>query len=273
MAALSAPHAGNGALPFLIAWGRVLGGLVQLDLGHSAISGTGVWGELRTHLPLTLGLVGEGFVLALLVGIPTGFLFNAGPARRAASPLVQMISAAPIFVGALALVYAAHHLLHWPAPLGTGDKAGLSLLPYTRAEFQAALPPVLAVGLAGAGGGTTGAGGRAAAETQHVSRGGFSFAAWGLTAWDVERTYVIPSVLAGLSGSLGEVVLALLSAAAVIEWVFNYAGAADLFVKSVALRDWSIAAAILFVFAALTMTAHFIGVCLARAGADSGARR
>ena len=43
------------------------------------------------------------------------------------------------------------------------------------------------------------------------------------------------------------------------------AGAADLFVRSVALHDWRIAAAILCVFAALTMTAHFIGVWLSRA--------
>jgi peptide/nickel transport system permease protein len=92
----------------------------------------------------------------------------------------------------------------------------------------------------------------------------------GLSAWDVERTYIVPAVLAGLLAGLGEVMLALVSAAAVTEWVFNYAGAADLFVKSVALRDWSIAAAILFVFAALTMTAHFIGVCAARAIADPG---
>lgn len=269
MAALSGPHAGSGIGPFLAAWGGVLERLLHLDLGNTTISGASVWSELRAHLPLTLGLVGEGFVLALLVGIPVGFLFGAGPARRAASPVVQVISAAPIFVGTLALVYAAFHLLHWPVAIGAGEKAGLNLLPRTLPELQASLLPVLAVGLAGAGAAQL-ALRRAAAETMREPWR-VQLRRMGLTAWDVERAYVIPSVLAGLAACLGEVVLALLSAAAVIEWVFGYAGAADLFVKSVALRDWGIAATILFVFAGLTMTAHFIGVCLARALADPGA--
>jgi peptide/nickel transport system permease protein len=52
--------------------------------------------------------------------------------------------------------------------------------------------------------------------------------------------------------------------------VFNYAGAADLFVKSVALRDWAVVAPILFSFAALTMLADFFGRCAARLLADPG---
>jgi peptide/nickel transport system permease protein len=269
MAALNAPSAAAGLVPFLAAWGGVLSGLIHLDLGHSAISGASVWAELRTHLPLTLGLVGEGFVLALLVGIPVGFLFGAGPARRAASPLLQVISAAPVFVAALALTYVAFQLLHWPVPVGSGEKTALKLLPHTWAELHTVLLPVLAVGLAGAGAAQL-ALRRAAVETMGEPWR-VQLRRMGLTAWDVERTYVIPTVLAGLSASLGEVMLALLSAAAVTEWVFGYAGAADLFVKSVALRDWSIAAGILFVFAGLTMTAHFAGVCLARIIADPGA--
>jgi len=269
LAALGAPHAGRGFMPFMIGWGSVLGSLVQADLGRSAMSGGSVWHELGAHLPLTLGLVGEGFLIALIVGIPIGFLFGAGPARRAASPLVQVISAAPIFVAALALAYLAFHLLHWPVPVGAGEKSGLQLVPHTMAELQAALLPVLAIGLAGA-----------AAAQLALRRGAtdtlrqpwrVQLRRMGLTSWDVERAYVVPAVLAALLASLGEVVLALLSAAAVTEWVFRYAGAADLFVKSVALRDWSIAAAILFVFASLTMTAHFVGVCLARLLADPGA--
>ena len=76
--------------------------------------------ELKAHLPLTLGLVAEGFAVALLVGIPMGLLFGAGPARRAAAPLIQIVSAAPIFCAGLALAYAAANLLHWPVPIDNG---------------------------------------------------------------------------------------------------------------------------------------------------------
>ena len=69
------------------------------------------------------------------------------------------------------------------------------------------------------------------------------------------------------------VAAALLSAAAVAEWVFNYAGAADLFVKSVALHDWAIVAPVLLSFAGLTLIADFIGRCLARPLTDRGAAR
>jgi len=271
MAALGAPHAGNSVTAFLGAWGEAVLGLARLDFGHSAISGASVPAELGAHLPLTMELVAEGFVVALLVGMPVGFLLGAGPARRAASPLVQLVSAAPTFVAALVLAYAAFHGLHWAVPIGTGIKNGLVLWPHSRSEIQAVLLPVVTVGLSGAGAAQL-ALRRVAAETAREPWR-VELRRMGLTAWDVERAYVIPSLAAGLLAGLGEVMLALLSAAAVTEWVFNYAGAADLFVKSVALRDWSIAAAILFVFAALTMTAHFVGVSIARAIANPETRR
>jgi ABC-type dipeptide/oligopeptide/nickel transport system permease component len=171
----------------------------------------------------------------------------------------------------MALAYAAFHLLHWPVPIGTGEKSGLILMPHTMVQLQAALLPVLTVGLAGAGAAQL-ALRRAAAQTTRAPWR-VQLRRMGLSAWDVESAYVVPVVLAGLLASLGEVMLALLSATAVTEWVFNYAGAADLFVKSVALRDWRIAAAILFVFAALTMTAHFVGVCAGRAVANPDPRQ
>jgi len=85
----------------------------------------------------------------------------------------------------------------------------------------------------------------------------------GMTALEIETVFGVPDALAGLLSSTGEVMLALFSAAAVAEWVFNYAGAADLFVKSVALHDWAVVAPILLSFAGITMIADFIGRCAA----------
>ncbi len=72
ISALAVPQAGDGAFGFLVAWGRTLAAFLDLDFGHSAMSGNAALDDLKAHLPLTLGLVAEGFVVALLVGIPVG---------------------------------------------------------------------------------------------------------------------------------------------------------------------------------------------------------
>lgn len=268
ISALALPHAGDGALAFLIAWGRTLAAFLNFDFGHSAMSGGAALDELKAHLPLTLGLVAEGFAVALLVGIPIGLSFGAGPARRAAAPLIQIVSAAPIFCAGMALAFAAANLLHWPVPAATGIKSGLALWPRSAAAFQTLLLPVLTVGLAGAAAAQLAlrrAGSQSAGEPWHVQ-----LKRMGLSNWEVEGVYGLPQIFAGLLSSLGEVVLALLSAAAVAEWVFNYAGAADLFVKSVGLRDWAMVAPILLVFASLTLIGDFIGRCAAWPLTDPG---
>jgi len=260
ISALAAPDAGGGAWQFLVAWGRALDGYAHLDFGHSAMTGRAASDELARHLPLTLGLVFEGLAIALIVGIPIGLSFGSGPARRAAAPLIQILSAAPIFCAGLALAFVAGNLLHWPVPSGDAT-AGLALVPHDVREAEILLLPVLTVGLAGA-----------AATQLSLRRAGAEIAGqpWrtqlrrmGLSAWEIETVYAMPRIFAGLLGDLGEVMLALFSAAAVAEWVFNYAGAADLFVKSVALRDWAVVAPVLLAFGVLTMIAGFTGRCLA----------
>jgi peptide/nickel transport system permease protein len=81
----------------------------------------------------------------------------------------------------------------------------------------------------------------------------------GLPAFEIDRLYVAPEVLAGLLVNLGEVTLALFSAAAVAEYVFGWPGAAVLFVKALAFADWNVAALILLIFAAVKFTADLVG--------------
>jgi peptide/nickel transport system permease protein len=266
--AISALGRLDGTMSFLAAWGRGLNGFLRGDFGTSAISGSPALAELAAHLPLTLGLVGEGLGVALLVGIPIGILFGTGPARRAAAPLVQVASAAPIFCAGLTLAFVASNLLHWPVHLAGGAESGLALLPTSFAAFESIALPVLTVGLAGAAA-TQLAIRRAAAESA-TQPWRPQLRRMGLSSWDIEKTYGLADLGAGLLSSLGEVMLALLSAAAVAEWVFNYDGAADLFVRSVALHDWSVVALVLLVFASLTMAADLLGRCAARALCDPG---
>lgn len=271
IAALSLPHAGDGFVYFVIAWGRRINEFINLHFGESVISGASITSELGARLPLTLGLVVEGVAVAALVGIPVGLLFGAGPARRAAAPLIQVVAAAPIFCAGLALAYAAATVLHWPVAINGTVRIGPSVLPSSALEAQALMLPVLTVGLAGAAAVQL-AIRRAAAEAGQLSWR-FYLRRLGLSSLEIELSHVVPQIFAGLLASLGEVMLALLSAAAVAEWVFSFPGAADLFIKSVALHDWSAAATVLFVFASLTLTAQFAGQCGARLLANPGSAR
>ena len=247
--------AGEPRAPGLPGFGMALGSrlmhFAQLDLGHSAISGLPVLQELADRLPPTLLLVAMGAAVALLAGLPLGLLFAVGSARRTAAPFVQIITATPVFCAGLALAWVAARLLHWPVTINAlrGSLPG--------EEWQILALPVLTVGLAGA------------AAVQHALRQGAELSSggafrgglkqMGLSAFEIERRYVMPQVLAGLAARAGEVMLALLSATVVAEWVFHRDGAADLFVRSVALDDWNMAAMILFVFAFLTFVTDFIG--------------
>jgi len=87
----------------------------------------------------------------------------------------------------------------------------------------------------------------------------------GLGAFEIDRLYLAPRVLAGLFASLGEVALSLIAATAVAEWVFDWPGAASLFIHSAALHDWNVAALVLLVLASLVLTVGFIGAVAARA--------
>lgn len=231
----------------------------HLDLGISAVSGLPAAGELAAHLPSTLVLVVLGLGTALVAGVPLGLLFALGPARRAAAPIVQVITATPVFCAGLALAYLAVHVLHWPvsvnAPVGiviTPDEA-----------FQITLLPVLTVGLAGAAAVQLALRRSAVQSSGEAFRGGLK--RLGLGPLEIELRYVLPQIVAGLLTSAGEIMLALLSAAVVAEWVFHCTGAADLFVKSVALADWNMAAIVMFVFAVATITADFLGKVLGHA--------
>lgn len=271
IAAVSVPHAGEGIGHFLRAWGGMIFEFAHLRFGESAITGASVISELSTRAPLTFGLVVEGIAVAALIGIPVGFLFGAGPVRRAAAPLIQIVAAAPIFCAGLALAFAASKLLHWSVPLNAGAKIGTAAFPHSAAEAQDVLLPAFMVGLAGAAAVQL-ALRRAAAEASQES--------WriylhrmGLSGWDIEWGYAAPQIFAGLLSSLGEVMLSLLSAAAVAEWVFSRPGAADLFVKSAALHDWSAVGAVLFLFASITLVSDFVGRCAARPFTDPGRTR
>jgi peptide/nickel transport system permease protein len=269
--ALTVPAAWHGAETYGAAVLGQLSGFLRLDFGTSAISGVSVKDELARTLPVTLALATAGIVIALLIGVPIGILFGAGPARRAAAPLIQIVAAAPIFCASLALIALATRF-QWPVAMAGGGGASLADLSATpeiaARALKVALLPALTVGLAGAATVQLALRRAAAESSRRPYRTGLR--RMGLTALEIERVYVVPEVLSGLLASLGEITLALFAAAAVAEWVFESPGAAVLFVKSLALGDWTLAGAILAVFAAIKFGADFIGHVGARLVANPG---
>lgn len=246
---------------FLPAFFHRLLQLVQFDFGASVLSARPATAEFAGRLAATLELVGSGALIALLVGTPLGVAFGMRRSLRAVSPLIQIAAAAPVFCASLALIWLAVNVLGWRDlrpdgtdffhALTTGDNTLL-----THAFHIFALP-ALTVGAVGA------------AAVQLVLRRAIADAAdepyrrslkrMGLSAFEIEWAYVMPQVLAHLFDNLGEIVLALFSAAAIAEWMFGWPGAALLFVKSVALHDWSVVALILLAFVTIKLAADFVG--------------
>jgi ABC-type dipeptide/oligopeptide/nickel transport system permease component len=270
ISALSVAGAGQSIDAYFAALGQRLFAFAQLDFGPSAISDNGAAQELAAHAPVTLTLVVLGLVIAFLFGAPLGLLLSSGAVRRATAPVVQIVSAAPVFCAGLALAFLARNLLGWPASNGTFPSVQQLLHP-DAPVLRDVLLPALTVGLAGMAAIQVTLR-RAASEVQDAPfRAGLR--RLGLSTLEIDRVYVAPMVFAGLFANLGEVMLALFSAAVVSEWVFKCPGAADLFVKSVALHDWNIAALILFFFATMVLAANFVGriVAEAIAGTDRAA--
>lgn len=256
-AAIAAVPEAHGFGRYLPALGLKLMAFLHLDFGHSAISGVAAGDEIAARLPSTLALVVAGSGVALIAGTPLGLLLGAGPLRRAASPFVMLIAAMPVFCAGLVLAYVAANWLHWPVSVKAPMAEAAPVFPTDPKMLELALPAVLTVGLAGAAAVQLALRRVSAATADQSFRTGLK--KLGLSAMEIERVYVAPLVAAGLLASAGEITRALLSAAVVAEWVFHRPGAADLFVKSVALGDWTMAALILFVFAALSFFADFIG--------------
>jgi peptide/nickel transport system permease protein len=184
---------------------------------------------------------------------------SASRMLRAAAPLIQIIAAAPVFCAALGLIWLAVHVLHWTAPTQTSALSWSSLA--TPGNWNAALRsfalPALVVGAAGAACVQLSLRRTASQVLQAPYRAGLQM--MGLRTLEIDLRYVMPEFAARLLRCLGDVVLALVAAAAVAEWVFNRTGAAVLFLKSASFADWNVAALILLIFAALKFAADFVG--------------
>lgn len=259
VAALPGHGAHAGVSTYLAAWVAHIEAFARFDFGMSQVTALPAAAELARRLPVTLELVAGATPIAVVLGIPLGVLLGTGRRLRAAAPLIQIVAAVPVFCASLGLIWLNAHVLVWHGALVRGTF--WSLLVHGDPALWAALRtmalPVLTVGGAGAAAVQLALRRAAAGAMEAPYRRGLRL--MGLSGFEVDRAYLAPQILAGFLASLGEIALALFSAAAVVEWVFDWPGAAVLFVKSIALYDWSVAALVLLVFAAIKLAADFAG--------------
>jgi len=248
----------HGISGYLAGWVAHLRAIALLDFGGSQVSALPAAVELARRLPVTLELVSAGALVALVLGVPLGLLLGTGRRLRAAAPLVQIVAAAPVFCAGLGLLWLAEQVLGWHVGRHLDGQALDA-----QAVLRTLALPALTVGAAGAAAVQLSLRRAAAVVMEAPYRQGLRL--MGLGQFEIDRAYSAPQIVAGFLSNLGEITLALFSAAAVAEWVFDWPGAAVLFVKSIALQDWSVAALVLLVFASIKLAADFVGAVSAHA--------
>ncbi len=127
--------------PFLIQYGRYLGGLVQGDLGRSYLQKSQVSELIASRLPATLILMATGILCELMIGLTMGVI--AALRRGKTSDQALMIGSfvavsAPQFVVGLLMLYVFAVKLGWFPIGGYGTVAHVVL-------------PAMTLGLLGSG--------------------------------------------------------------------------------------------------------------------------
>ena len=127
--------------PFVVQFGRYLGGLVQGDMGRSYLQKTDVSLLIASRLPATLQLMAAGIAAELLIGLSMG-IAAALRRDRFADQALMMVSfvtvSAPQFVVSLLMLYVFAVQLQWFPIGGYGTFAHLVL-------------PALTLGILGSG--------------------------------------------------------------------------------------------------------------------------
>ncbi|WP_374215191.1 ABC transporter permease, partial [Streptomyces longispororuber] len=217
--------------PFAVQYAHWLGDALRLDLGTSLRTGDEVAGAIGDRLALTGQLVGLGFAVAVLLGIPAGVLAglrHRRPTDRAVQSLGVIALSTPAFAGGLLLIYVFALLLGWFPAYGPGDGGAGDRLRHL-------VLPALALGLS-----VTAVLLKLtrAAVVRELEREHVVFArARGVAPRTVLVRYVLRGTLVPVLTGAGLVVAYLLAGTVMVEQVFALPGLGSLLVDSVTFRD------------------------------------
>lgn len=262
IAALTSPGATANGGAFMLATLAKLPNIFAFDFGPSVISGAPAMAALAPALAATVQLLLAGLIVAVAVGVPLGAVLADRTTHMLAGPLLQVVGAIPIFAVALGLALAQGFTPDHPAP--QSSLTALVFAPNAAARaiaFHNFAPPAAIVGLSGAGAVALAvwrAPQTAMAQPYHAG-----LRRLGLNESDILLGFMSRQALALALTSLGDVLLALFAAIAVVEWVFDWKGAGAQFIHAVALGDWPEVAAIIFLLGALRVCADLAGALAA----------
>jgi peptide/nickel transport system permease protein len=219
--------------PGYVRYFRWLGDVLQGDLGTSLFTSYEVSDAIKDRLPVTISLVGTSFVLAVLIGLPSGIL----AARRRGS-LVDRILTVGTSIGVavpnfwLGLVLITFFSLRW----GWFPSGGY--VPFTEDPldwaYHLALPAItLALAAAAEIGRQTRAGMVDVLEQDFVR----THRAKGLSERQIVSKYALKSALMPVVTVSGLQVARLFGLSTLVEQIFNMPGVGQLAIDAVFKRD------------------------------------
>lgn len=238
--------------PMAVQYWYWLSDAVHLDLGTSIRTGESVAAALGDRLVLTGQLVGLGFAVALLLGVPLGVLAglrNRRATDRAVQSLGVVALSTPAFAGGLVLIYVFALMLGWFPAYGPGEGAGTDRLMHL-------VLPALALGLA-----VTAVLLKLtrAAVIRELGREHVTFArARGVRERDILLRYVLRGTVVPVLTGIGLVLAYLLAGTVMVEQVFALPGLGSLLVDSVTFRDVPVVQAEALLIAALVCLAGLV---------------
>ncbi|MFF9348876.1 ABC transporter permease [Streptomyces sp. NPDC014734] len=238
--------------PTVVQYGYWLADALRLDLGTSIRTGDGVATVLGDRLVLTGQLVGLGFAVALLLGLPLGVLAGLR-ARRPTDRVVQSLGvvalSTPAFASGLLLVYGFALMLGWFPAYGPGEGAGADRLSHLVLPAAALGLAVTAVLLKLT----------RAAVIRELDREHVTFArARGVRERDVLLRYVLRGTVVPVLTGIGLVLAYLLAGTVMVEQVFALPGLGSLLVDSVTFRDVPVVQAEALLIAALICLVNLV---------------
>lgn len=219
--------------PFLVRYGRWLGGLVRGDLGDSYVSNGSVWALIEPRLDRSLLLVVTAWVLIVLVSVPVGLFLGAkvrGPADAVTTLVTLALAALPEFVVGLVLIVVFAVSLQWlPADSTAVSAGGLFSSP------EAYVLPALTI----ASGSVPYVVRLMRANAREIAGSTYVRAAQlrGVGEPSLSMRHILPNAAPPVVAALGLQLAALVGGVIVVETLFGFPGLGQLVVQSASSRD------------------------------------
>ena len=224
-----------------------VGGLLQGDFGRSLATSRPVGGDLATHLPRTLELVGAGLAIGLVLGIPTG-VFAAIRRNTWADYLATTTSlvglSVPNFVWGTLLILVFGLLLRWFPTAGF-----VSLVDDPQRHLRFLTLPAITLGLT------------LAAVVTRMTRSAMlevlrqdyirTALAKGLSNRVVEYRHALRNAMIPIVTITGIEIGSLLGGTVLVEYVFNWPGLSTLLINAAFKRDYPMVQAVVLTIAGI----------------------